>query len=216
MFGLPILFSISSLFTDTYSITMALIHSYGYSALFVLMALEGSSLPIPSEVVVPLAGYLAAKGMLNAFVAFIAMFLGSVVGLAVDYYIGYFVGKDLVYKHLKFFHIKQHTLDRFDGWFAENGSFAVFITRFIPLVRTLISFPAGFAKMPQRKFFAYSMAGSFVWDAVLMVFGYYVLSVNSAVIVLGGIGVFVLALYLIYYFAMKRKKPDAHRERQAK
>ncbi|MGI0135066.1 MAG: DedA family protein, partial [Candidatus Micrarchaeaceae archaeon] len=152
----------------------------------------------------PLAGYFAAKGTFNVFFAFGFALLGSIGGLMIDYTIGYVIGKDIVYKHLERFHVKRESLDEFDAWFARNGVAAVFFSRLIPVLRTLMSFPAGFAKMPLKKFFLYSISGSVIWDAVLIAFGYYLLSVNSAVVVLGGIGVFAILLYVVFKIALRR------------
>jgi membrane protein DedA with SNARE-associated domain len=194
---------ISPLFTNSYTYISSLIGRYGYLAIFILMLLESSSLPVPSEVVLPLAGLLAEKGLLSFPIALAAGFLGSAVGIALDYYIGYYLGKDVVYKHLRLFHISKESLDSFDRWFELNGGIAVFITRVVPIVRTFISFPAGFAKMNQKKFFLYSLSGALIWAIVLMLFGFYLLSANSAVIVLTAMGVFGIALYLLYRFARK-------------
>ena len=198
--------SVLSIFTSSYSVISSLVRAYGYLAVFGLMLLEGSSLPVPSEVVMPLAGLFAHQGVLNFYAALLAGLLGSIGGLAVDYYLGYFLGKDVVYKHLKMFHIRKESLDSFDRWFARNGTVAVFVSRLVPVIRTFMSFPAGFARMNQRRFFAYSIAGTFIWDAVLMAFGFYALSSRSAVTVLVAIAAFAIVLYLIYYFAIKRMK----------
>lgn len=195
---------VTSLFTNAYATIQALMGQYGYFAIFVLMLLEGSTIPVPSEVVLPLAGIFVANGTLNFTLAYIAALLGSVVGLAVDYYIGYFIGKDVVYKHLKLFHVTQERLDAFDRWFERNGFAAVFFSRLVPVVRTVMSFPAGFARMNQKKFFAYSAVGAAIWDAVLMVFGMKALSTNNAVITLAAIGVFAIVLYAVYRLAMQR------------
>ena len=206
MFTLAILTFIVSLIHGSYNVISGFIKSYGYAAIFVLMGLESSSLPVPSEVVLPLVGYFAAKGILNFYLALAVAVLGSIVGSLIDYAIGYYIGKDIVYKHLKFFHIKKESLDSFDAWFEKNGVAAIFLTRLVPVVRTFINFPAGFAKMSLKEFLAYSILGMLIWDIVLMVFGFYLLSVNNAVVVLGSIGVFAIALYVVYRFAMKRMK----------
>lgn len=203
MLAIVVLFSILSLFTNAYSTIQALITQYGYFAIFLLMLLESSSLPVPSEVVLPLTGLFAYEGIINIYLGFLAVLLGSILGTAVDYYIGYYIGKDVVYKHLKFFHIKKETLDAFDKWFDSNAIAAVFFSRFIPVIRTLISFPAGFAKMSAKEFFGYSIIGCFIFDAVLIAFGYYALSSSSAVIVLTSIGIFAIALYVVYKYALK-------------
>ncbi len=180
-----------------------LIQSYSYAAVFVLMLLEGIGFPIPSEVVIPLAGYYAATGALNPALSFLAVFAGSTGGLLIDYFIGYYVEKDVVYKHLHFFRINKHSLAHFDSWFNSNGTFAVFIARLIPEVRALISLPAGFAKMPLGRFMLASVTGTLVWDAVLMWFGYTLQSVNSVYLLLTAIGVFGMVLYVLYRYGTK-------------
>lgn len=181
--------------------------TYGYFAIFGLMALEGSTLPIPSEVVLPVAGLLIAQGILSSFpLALLAALLGSTLGLAVDYYIAYFFGKEVVYKHLQRFHIKKESLDSFDNWFERNGVAAVFITRLVPVIRTVMSFPAGFAKMDLKKFFGYSIIGSLIWDSALMAFGFYALKTNNIVYTLTAIGIFGIVLYIIYKVAINKMK----------
>ncbi len=206
MIILGIVAMLLSLVHGSYSAINALVAKYGYLAIFTLMALESSSLPVPSEVVLPLAGVFAAKGALNFGIALLAAALGSILGCVIDYAIGYYIGKDIVYKHLRLFHIRKEQLDNFDSWFARNGVAAVFLTRFVPVARTFINFPAGFAKMPFKKFILYSTIGMVVWDVVLMLFGFYLLSGKSAEIVLGSIGAFAIVLYAVYKFAMKRMK----------
>ncbi|MDE1871024.1 MAG: DedA family protein [Candidatus Micrarchaeota archaeon] len=206
MFLLGIVGFLSSLIFNSYGAINAFIKVYGYVAIFVLMALESSTIPVPSEVVLPLAGAFAANGTLNFYMALLASVLGSIVGTMVDYAIGYVIGKDIVYKHLKLFHVKKETLDSFDSWFEKNGVAAVFLTRLVPVVRTVINFPAGFARMNLKEFLAYTVAGIVVWDVVLMAFGYYVLSVHNATIILAGIGVFAILLYIIYRYTMGKMK----------
>lgn len=206
MLEFPILLTLSGLSSSIPSLITSMIHEYGYSAIFVLMLLEGSSLPVPSEVVLPLAGLFSRQGTLSIGVAFLAAFAGSFLGLAVDYYIGYYLGRDVVYKHLQWFHIKKKSLDEFDDWFNKNGKAAVFFSRFVPVVRTIMSFPAGFAEMPVRRFFFYSTIGVVIWDVVLMAFGFYLLSAHSAIVVLSSIGVFATLLYVIYKLSMRYMK----------
>jgi membrane protein DedA with SNARE-associated domain len=197
---------VTSLFSDPYAVISRLIGSYGYSAIFVLMLFESSSLPVPSEVVLPLAGLLSSKGLLNFYIAFIAALAGSIGGLCVDYFIGYYLGKDIVYKHLGYFHVKKADLDAFDAWFDRNAIVAIFFSRLIPVARTIMSLPAGFVRMPLKQFFAYSIAGTFIWDIVLMYFGFYLLSVNSAALVLTAIGAFAIILYLIYALFLRNMR----------
>ena len=199
---------VSGIFGITSTLISSLIQHYGYLALVILMTLEGASLPLPSEVVIPAAGYFSANGMLNVYIAYTAVLLGNTLGMAIDYAIGYYFGKEVVYKHLRVFHVKQSSLDAFDAWFGRNGSFAVFVSRLLPEVRGLMSLPAGFARMPLKKFFFWSILGSAIWDVVLFAFGYYLISTNNVILIISSVGVFIIALYLLYRFVVvKVKKP---------
>ncbi|MEM3781849.1 MAG: DedA family protein [Candidatus Micrarchaeaceae archaeon] len=207
-----LLLSLVGLFNLTYSSILSLIANYGYYALFGLLVLEEASVPVPSEVVLPVTGYFIFKGLLNPVLAFAVILAGGLVGMAIDYYIAYLIGKDVVYKHLGLFHIKKESLEAFDSWFRNNGSFAVFVTRMMPVLRGIINFPAGFALMPQKKFYAYSTFGAAIWDVLLMGFGFYLskyaFSLQSAygtLAALGAaVGVFIVLLFAIYKYAMKR------------
>ncbi len=201
---LQILLLLQTIFSTAY--INSLLSTYGYLGLFGMMALEGASLPIPSEVIVPIAGYLAAKGVFNFYIAALAILAGNMVGVVIDYVIGYFIGKDVVYKHLHLFHINKEKIDAFDSWFNRNGGFAVFVSRMIPVLRGLISFPAGFARMPFKKFFLYSLVGSAIWDILLMLFGYYLLSSHNLYIAMSAVAFLALILYIIYRIAVKKTR----------
>ncbi len=196
------------------------IKNYGGIAIFFSMLLESASLPIPSEVIMPFAGILVKEGILKNFIViFVFSVLGSLIGVLIDYYIAYFIEKDLVYKHLKWFHIKKETINTFNEWFNENGSFAVFFARLIPVVRGLISFPAGFSHMNLKKFVFYSFIGIFIWNLSLMLFGFYFLSQNIAhlYILLIIISLFMLLLYFIYrIFLIKIKNKPFNRIKSKK
>lgn len=181
-----------------------IIQSYGYAAVFALMLLEGIGFPVPSEVVLPLAGYYAAQGAMSPILAFIAVFAGTTGGLVIDYYIGYYLGKDVIYRHMALFRVDRVKLEAFDRWFVRNGTFAVFIVRFIPEIRALISVPAGFARMSFRRFMAASLAGTFIWDVVLMWFGYRLQSTNSIYTDMVAVSVFIAVLYMLYRYGTGR------------
>ena len=199
-----------------YGLLVGYVKAHGYIAIFILMSLEGSSLPVPSELVLPLAGVLAAKGYLTFYFAFLAGFAGSVVGLTVDYFIGYYIGRERLHKHLHLFHIKEETLNTFEQWFDRNAFPALFISRLIPVVRTAMSFPAGFARVDMHKFYTYSMLGTFIWDIVLVGFGYFLLSGSSAVIIMTSSGIFILILYLLYTTTLKRIRSSNRNEKRRK
>lgn len=195
---------LAGLFGVTYGSVSALIGTYGYIAIFVLTVLE-AAIPIPSEVILPLVGYFGATGQINVFAGFAIAIVGSTIGMAADYYVAYFLGKEVVYKHLHLFHIRRKSLETFDAWFAKNGRFTVFISRLIPLVRALINFPAGFAEMPVRDFILYSLAGSMIWSALLVGFGYYAHGlVRNLYYLIVALALFLVVLYAVYKVMMKR------------
>ncbi len=200
--------SIIDLLHASSALVQQIVASYGYLGIFGLMLLESASLPIPSEVVMPLAGYYSSIGILDPFAAVAVAIAGSMIGMAVDYYIAYFVGKEVVYKHLGIFHISREKLAAFDRWFEVNGPAAVLIVRLIPVLRGLVSFPAGFAAMPLKKFLLYSFIGAFIWDVILFTLGFYALSYalqeNNVYLLFLIIAVVALVMYIVYYFAMKR------------
>jgi len=196
------MFDMFSIFNLTYSALSSFISSYGYFAILILMILESASMPIPSELLLPATGYFAAKGILNIYITLVVVYISSFIGMAINYYIAYWLGKDLVYKHLHWFRIKREDVEAFEKWFDKNGPFTVFISRLLPLVRGLINFPAGFALMNQKRFYAYSMAGAVIWDTALIMFGYYGLAANNTTSVLIAIGVFGIILYIIYRIAI--------------
>lgn len=149
------LLSVVGILGLTYATIGGLMARYGYYAVFLLLLLEGASMPIPSEVVLPLVGHLIATKVFDPWLVFAVVLLGGTAGMMVDYYIAYFLEKDVVYKHLAFFHINRKEILEFDDWFKRNGDFTVFVARLLPVVRGLINFPAGFALMPRDKFLTY-------------------------------------------------------------
>ncbi len=195
---------LAGLFGITYASVGALIGEYGYIAIFVLTVLE-AAVALPSEVILPLVGYLGATGQINVYAGFGVAILGSTIGMIVDYYVAYFLGKEVVYRHLHLFHIKRKSLEAFEAWFKRNGRFTVFISRLIPVVRAVINFPAGFGEMPIVDFILYSLAGSIIWSAMLVGFGYYahglVWNLYYLMVVLA---LFFVVLYALYRIMMKR------------
>ncbi|MDE1805114.1 MAG: DedA family protein [Candidatus Micrarchaeota archaeon] len=192
-----------SLITNASSVVNGLLTHYGYLAILLLMTMEYASLPVPSEIILPLIGFFAAKGDFSFIGALAVVTVAGIIGMAIDYFIAYYVGKDIVYRHAGRFHISKRSLDEFDAWFNRNGAFAVFVARLIPVARGLVSFPAGFAMMKKSTFFAYSIAGALIWDVILMLFGYYGLASNSISVVLSGVAVFAVAIYVIYHLARR-------------
>ncbi len=204
VFVLSVSTAIVHILTGSYATINAFISLYGYIAVVVLMALESASLPIPSEVILPLAGHAVQLGNLNFYITVLASIIGTVIGITIDYWIAYVLEKRAVYKHLGAFHIKKSTMNSFDDWFGKNGAFAVFISRMLPVVRGIISFPAGFAKMSLKDFYLYSIAGALIWNVALIMFGYWALSIANAQLLFAVISVFAIVLYVVYRTGMKR------------
>lgn len=146
----------------------------GYYGIFGLMFLESTSLPIPSEVILPFAGYLASLGKLDPWVVIALSTLAGILGSLVDYYLGRAAGNWERHRFLSRYSKRgSEALERANRWFEQYGSRAVFFTRMIPGFRTLISFPAGAARMKLSKFALWTGLGCFFWSALLVYSGLY-------------------------------------------
>ncbi len=143
----------------------------GYAGIFLLMAMESATLPIPSEVVLPLAGFLVYERHLEFWTAVTAATLGSLLGTTVDYGIGYHFGRRALLKYGKFIRLSEKHLNSSEAWFAKHGDSAALLARFVPLLRTVIAFPAGIAKMRVTKFLVFSTVGILIWDIALIYVG---------------------------------------------
>lgn len=141
--------------------------AWGYTAIFVLMALESACIPIPSEVTMPVGGLLAAEGKLSFFWVGTIGAVANVAGSLLSYIAGASGGRAFLLKYGRFFLIKPHDIDRADRWFERYGSSAVFFSRLLPVVRTFISLPAGVARMPIGRFTLLTFAGCLPWSFAL-------------------------------------------------
>ncbi|MDF3605296.1 DedA family protein [Paracoccus sp. DMF-8] len=161
------------------------IDGWGYPGVFFLMLAENVFPPIPSEIIMPLAGFLAGSGKLNLALTIIAGTIGAVLGTMMWYYIGMAIGEErlkrFAAKHGRLLTLSPSDIDAAHVWFDRYGGYAVLIGRLIPTVRTLISVPAGLAKMPMWKFLLFTTIGTLVWTAFLTVAGL-VLHSNYALI----------------------------------
>ncbi len=136
-----------------------------------LMAIESCNIPLPSEAILPFAGYMVTKGVFNIHVASFAGAFGCVVGSIPSYYLGYFGGRPFVEKYGKWFLVSKKDLEDADKWVAKYGDWAFFICRMLPVVRTFISLPAGILKAKKRTFFAFTFLGSLIWSYLLVYVG---------------------------------------------
>jgi membrane protein DedA with SNARE-associated domain len=146
--------------------------AYGYVSLFILMAVESASLPVPSEVVLPFAGYLVYVGAMDFTLALVDSTIAGVVGALVVYYLALKLGRGVMDRILGKFGVKATTIDRAERWMSRQGAWGVLAARFVPGLRSVISVPAGLFNMDVRPFFVTTLVGSFVWSAFLIYLGY--------------------------------------------
>ena len=145
----------------------------GYLGIFLLMFLESTFFPFPSEIIMIPAGYLAFKGEMSFILVVIIGILGSLLGALFNYFLALFLGRKILLKYGRYFFISPETLDKLQLFFTKHGEFSTFSGRLIPGVRQLISLPAGLAKMDIIKFSLYSALGAGIWVIILVSLGYF-------------------------------------------
>jgi len=148
------------------------IGTLGYAGIIGLMALESSVFPVPAELVMPPAGYLAAKGGMNIFVALACGTAGSMLGAWANYVVASRVGRWVFVRYGRWVLLTERSLERTERFFASHGEIATFVGRLFPVIRHLISIPAGLARMRLDRFFLYTGAGAAIWCAVLLGIGW--------------------------------------------
>ena len=163
---------------DVIDFIVASVSSWGYAGIFIMMFLESSFFPFPSEVAMIPAGYLAHKGEMSLILAFLAGTLGSLLGAIFNYYLCYFFGREIVLKYGKFVGITHEKMDKFEAFFNKHGEISTFNSRLIPGIRQYISLPAGLAKMNIFRFCLFTTLGAGIWCAVLLGVGYFLGSNN--------------------------------------
>ena len=189
-----------------------LISGIGYLGITLLMAVESSFIPFPSEIIIPPAAYLAQQGEMNIFFVILAGIIGSLLGALVNYFLAYTLGRKVVYsladyKIFRFLLINKEKVIKAEEYFLKYGNFSTLMGRFIPAVRQLISIPAGFSKMNLKNFIFYTFIGSSIWVVVLAVLGY-VFGSNKELIAeyYKYISIFFIALSIILIIGVIIKK----------
>ena len=143
----------------------------GYTGITILSALESANLPVPSEIIVPFAGFLSAQGVFSLGLVIAFSTLGNVIGSWFSYELGRRGGRRFLLRYGKWVLISSHDLERVDRLFLRFGPGIVFFGRLLPIIRTFISFPAGVSRMPRVKFLIYTSAGALIWNAALAYIG---------------------------------------------
>jgi membrane protein DedA with SNARE-associated domain len=153
------------------------VESAGYIGVFLMIVLENVFPPIPSEAILPLAGFLAGEGRFWLPAVIIAATLGAVAGALILYYVAYAIGDQrvrwLINRYGKWFAVSEKDLDTANDWFDRHGGTAVLICRLVPIVRSLVSLPAGLRRMPLHSFILYTAIGSGLWNTILIVAGWW-------------------------------------------
>ncbi len=200
-------------------IIINIMEQVGYLGVFLLIAIENIFPPIPSEVILVFGGFMTTYTTLNIPIMILAATLGSLLGAIVLYYIGKIFNKERLKKIIsgkigKVLRLKASDIEKADKWFDTKGNKTVFFCRFIPIVRSLISIPAGMSEMPMQKFLLYTISGSLIWNTVLIIVGSIVgdkwetivgyLDNFSNIILIILVIIFVVALY--YWFVIRKKK----------
>ncbi len=187
-----------------------LIFDWGYIGIVIMMAIESSFIPFPSELVLVPAGYLASQGSMSILAIMGSALVGSLIGAFINYYLALTLGRKFLIKFGKYFFIKEETLIKMENYFEKHGHISTFTGRLIPGIRQLISIPAGIAKMDLVQFSLYTTLGAGIWALVLTLLGYFI-GTNEALIhqYLKEITIVVVVLLVIlvavYYRYQKRK-----------
>ena len=187
--------------------------TYGYASVFALMALESASLPIPSEVVLPLAGYYVRTGTLSFWPVVVVSTVAGLAGALVDYYLAKWLGRPFVVGLLRLFRLHRDSLDRAETWFERSAQWTVFAARFVPGLRTVISLPAGLFEVQIGRFVLMTAAGCFAWSVILVYAGFLAGNVSATTFstsstVIDGLSALVAvmsAAYVLYYLYSGRK-----------
>ena len=183
----------------------------GYTGISVLMTIESSFIPFPSEIVIPPAAYLASKGEMNLVLVILAGVFGSIIGALINYFLAVWLGRALIYKlaDTKLVHIMmidREKIEKSEEYFNKYGNMSTFIGRLIPAVRQLISIPAGLARMDLKKFIFFTTLGAGIWNIILALLGYY-FGENEALLHLYyeeiKIGIILLVLVAAMYFTLR-------------
>jgi len=194
---------------------VGLISKQGYASLFILMALESASFPIPSEIVLPYSGYLVSTGAMSFPLALGVSTVALLVGALVDYYLALLLGRPFVVALLRRFGVKPETIDAGERWIDQKGWWSVLLARFVPGLRSVISIPAGVVKMNLKLFVLMTLIGSVAWSTILLYVGYsagllWESAFASSTGALTNLILVVVAIgsgaYMVYYFYVWRAR----------
>lgn len=195
---------------EIFSAILDTIFAFGYPGIFLLMVIESSFIPFPSEVIMIPAGYLAQQGKMNFSIVVLCGILGSLVGAFINYYLALFFGRSILERFGKFFLISKGKLEKADKFFERHGHISTFTGRLIPMIRQLISIPAGITRMNIASFTFFTSLGAGIWALILTMLGYFI-GHNEALIaeylqqITIGILAFIALLASAYVYFYRRR-----------
>lgn len=192
---------------------VGLVQNWGYFGIFVMMSIESSLIPFPSEVAMIPAGYLVSQGKMDPLLALAAAIAGSLVGAIFNYALALWLGLPVLKRFGKYCFIPPEAFDRAEVYFRKHGEITTFVGRLLPAIRQLISIPAGLARMNFARFLTYTALGAGIWCAILIAIGYIAGKNENAWRPLLGkttgwllVGLALLVgVYILYFFGKKRK-----------
>ncbi len=187
------------------------IGAMGYPGIFLLMAMESSVIPIPSELVMPPAGYLAHRGEMSMAVAILSGTAGSLIGAYANYFAAHYLGRPLLLKYGRYVWITEEKFAKVESFFLRHGEISTFIGRLLPVVRHLISLPAGLAGMHHWKFSLYTLLGAGIWCTVLTLIGYVIGQEQTLIMryshqAVVGVVIFSCLLVAVYVWRQRRAR----------
>ena len=193
-----------------------IVRDMGYPGVFILIMLESTLVPIPSELVMPAAGFMASQGAFSLPALLVVNSVAALVGSSIGYWVGAVGGKPLLLKYGKFVLVRKHDIEMTETYFAKHGKATIFVGRLLPVVRHFISIPAGIARMPLRSFLLQTFLGSTLWGGFLIVLGYELganwetvaKKIKHVDLLVGGIIILGL-LALAIRFVVRRRRAEA-------
>lgn len=182
-----------------------------YFTIALLMLIESTFLPLPSEIVIPFAAYKAGQGELNVFIVVLSGTIGALSGSLINYTLAYYLGRPLVYKFAdskvgKLFMLSKEKVMHAEEYFIRNGKTSTFIGRLVPGIRHLISIPAGLARMSLRDFMMFTFIGAGIWNIILAIIGYYLYAVREQIFPYLGHILLGIGLIFVVYLIIKARK----------
>lgn len=182
-----------------------------YFTVALLMAIESTFLPLPSEAVVPFAAYKAAQGDLNVFIVVLFGTIGALCGSLINYSLAYYLGRPLVYRFAeskigRLFLLSKEKVEHAENYFIRNGKTSTFIGRLVPGIRHLISIPAGLAKMNLRDFILFTFIGAGIWNIILAIIGFYLYEIREQIFPYVGHILLVFGIVFFIYLVIKARK----------